>query len=408
MMDDVETRKPMNRRLRIIFTLLITGLLAVVGLTRIFAAQVAYQLTPASQTAVPGQAKAVSVSLITGGQTVNGGSVKIVYDQTQLSFVRFDKLASADFSFSGQVTSANSYSFSYQYNHPQGTTTNTPLASLVFAIKPVSSTQTAAITITESGTSAYAGPGKKPTTYQVSRSNATITIQGTSSATPATTSPGGPPPAGSTPSSSGSTTSEETPLTGEGSEVSGAPLAVDSERSTLMPAKKSIMPLVVIGILLVLLVGAAVYAKGRARLGALLRGGLSRKPAKPPTAHTEPPVVKVTPPVVTSLPPKPAVTVTSPPAQSETVPPVTPTSAIQPAPKPPIPPPSPKPAVKPPAAVSPVPPVPPLVTVATPQKLRRKKADDIPDMFELAQEHPESFGSATLFEEEEKQQEPPA
>jgi hypothetical protein len=105
------------RRFAFLFVGAFTLVMIVVGLSRLFAAQTAYTLLPASQSASSGQTKSVSVNINTGSTGVRYGTVEIQFNPSVLSVTSFSPTTTPFTVFEQQKTSTG---YRFKYYAPAG------------------------------------------------------------------------------------------------------------------------------------------------------------------------------------------------------------------------------------------------------------------------------------------------
>ncbi len=148
----------------VIFAAIFGLVMIIIGLSQIFAAgSVAFVLQPASQTANANDSRALTVSINSGGQQVDGGKVRLTYDPAQITNVSFTPVASSYVRITNQSGAAGSYTFDYQIFY--GSQSSPALGTLTVQAKSISSTQAAYVRFDTANTNAYLGFNPSNRTY---------------------------------------------------------------------------------------------------------------------------------------------------------------------------------------------------------------------------------------------------
>lgn len=461
---------PRIKRTPFIFASFFGLVMMTYGLSHLLAAPspVIFTMTPATQAAAVGQTKTVALQINPNGETINGGSVRVTFDANRLTFSKFTVAGGGSpYNLYSQTSGTGVYSFSFFTYY--GTTQSSSLGTLEFQVKPVASTTQTSLAYTAgTGTRAYEGSIFNPDYYASQLSGAAITINVPVTPPPPTPPPVTPPstppptppsatpqpsptPPGSSPrppSTSGTQTnnspanpssttpSSDTPASDEtvatapdGSAVPDTNDTSSQESETVAAGTKKKVPLGAIvaasagGLLFI--AATLGYITLRRRHSALkkadnVHGGLFDSKTKPehPAAtnpHAHPLETGAT--AIAGASAAHAAThekaVPQPAVQKAPTPPPIPVpqapKPVAPAPRPPQP-----------AATAPVPPPAPpqqpatnipLSTPAWQAEIAAQqhvdKVEEPEDMFELAAEHPESFGSTQLLDAEQARQHPP-
>lgn len=181
----------------LIFGLCFGGLVTAVGIAQLLAAPfIGTSLTPSSQNASPNQTKTITVFLNSGNQDVNGGYAQVSFDSSRLGFAALEQ-AGGDYRIIQQQVTASSVSFEYQSIDRGGTDGQFNIANIKFTVKPVSGTHT---TNLSGSAGAYEGRSN-PEYYPASSLSASIRITGSSSPAPSPAPPSPAPSPAPSPSS---------------------------------------------------------------------------------------------------------------------------------------------------------------------------------------------------------------
>lgn len=193
-------------RRSLVFGLCFGVIMTAVGLVQLLAAPfIGISLSPSTQSASPDQARTVSVQLNSGTKDVNGGSVQVNFDSSKLSFTSISN-GGSDFRIVQQQVTPSSVIFEYESTDSGGTDGFFNLANIRLTAKSVFGTHTTNLT---GSALAYEGRSR-PEYYPVSNLSASITITGPAapapspSPSPAPSPPSSPAPPASPPTSSSS------------------------------------------------------------------------------------------------------------------------------------------------------------------------------------------------------------
>jgi hypothetical protein len=160
--------------------------MVVYGISLIFAATkpVIFSMSPSSQTVPQNTSKTITIRLDPNGNTVRGGSLKISYDASRLTFVK--SAANSNLGpyglYSEDTSKAGQYSISFftYYN----TTQAINFGTLEFKAKPLTGNATTTLSFTAANTYAYQTSSSH---YSSQLTGATMTIQGSVVSKPAVT-----------------------------------------------------------------------------------------------------------------------------------------------------------------------------------------------------------------------------
>lgn len=135
------------------------GLLMVLaGITRIFAASVVLYMTPGSQNAQPGDVKTLNIRLKTSGQKVDHGQVSIKLAPDLLTEVSYVEPSSAQgVSISSKTNTKDSYTFLFKVGLSHQDDSIIELGSLKFRVKDTSSNKVATVAFTTDSTAFSTG-----------------------------------------------------------------------------------------------------------------------------------------------------------------------------------------------------------------------------------------------------------
>lgn len=207
-------------------------LMLVIGLSQLYAqSNVAFLLQPYSQSSNANEDKTLTINLTTSGQQVTGGSVKILYDNSKLSFVSFQEIGNPYIGITNRASSEGAYSFDYFISY--GSQSNPDLGRVVFRTKSLSSQQAALLKFDAAGTRAFYESGSSSRAYYPSSyGQAAIVIN---AAPPGSTSPpptAPPPTTSAPPTASPAPTRPTSPTTsGNPNNASRPPITPDSSGS---------------------------------------------------------------------------------------------------------------------------------------------------------------------------------
>lgn len=377
--------KPLGIKTPLLFGLFFS--LLIIGLSlpqvSVAASTVSFTITPTSQSGNSGQIRYVNINFITNDQNVTTGGVSLTMDSGLLSYSSFKPSSNNDYTVSNQKAGANTLTFDFASKNAKGSKQNATLGVLAVSLANVAVSATGKISFV-SGTKAVNGN----TAYQVQTAEATIVVSRLANTPP--------------PKTDSSTTSSDTTQDPSTPTDNSATPPIETTTSQKTATKKlSTRTLALIigaaGAILLFMVGFILFKSRRkkSRAGSvdpttgLPIGGFGNPsnnfmttPSVPAAGYPSQPSTPASVPWTPSLSPADIV------AQTALTHLASPTAPLQSAY-----------GATTPATVSTQPPL--QTFPQLPVKRTTPKPDDQPDMFELAEKYPGSYGSARLAQAEE-------